>query len=480
MNEESNKIASNTFTQIIGRIIVVILALATTKLITTYLGPAGTGVYTTIIAFLSFIIVIADFGLFSVAVREISKDQNNYKKILSNVFFIRLITAILATLLAIVIVFLTNYSQEIKTGTLVAALFPIFNLTSSVYDMLFQAKLEMQKVAIAEVLSKIIALVSIFIAVFFHLGIYAILGAVSLAALSSFVIKFWLSKNELPLKLSCDKIILSNILKMSLPLGVVFIVNNLYFKIDSLMLFYYKGAADAGIYSVAYRVLETSLFAGAYLSNSLKPLLSVSIENDQKKTEKTINTAIVFLLFMAIPIAIICISFSREIILFLSNSEFLGGAKAMVILGFATIFIYMSGIFGEIMIARDMRKTMLKVSGFILIFNIALNIILIPRYSYIGAATSTLVSEILLLTIGYIVTKKVTPLSIDVKRISKLILIGLFASLIGYFLKRFSIYFIINIVIISAFYVLFSYYFDAIPKTIVNNYLVSIRNKWKK
>ena len=45
---------------------------------------------------------------------------------------------------------------------------------------------------------------------------------------------------------------------MSAP-GSCLIVNNIYFKIDSLMLFYYKGAVDVGIYAVAYRVLETTL-----------------------------------------------------------------------------------------------------------------------------------------------------------------------------------------------------------------------------
>ena len=51
MSTESNKIASNTVVQIVGRIIVMALALISTKLITNYLGPEGTGFYTTIITY---------------------------------------------------------------------------------------------------------------------------------------------------------------------------------------------------------------------------------------------------------------------------------------------------------------------------------------------------------------------------------------------------------------------------------------------
>ena len=99
--------------------------------------------------------------MFSVAVREVSKDYSNYKKILGNNFYIRLVSALVATVLAVLVIFFTNYPPEIKNGVLVASLFPLFNLAGSVYDMFLQVKLEMKKVAIAEVISKIIALLEL-------------------------------------------------------------------------------------------------------------------------------------------------------------------------------------------------------------------------------------------------------------------------------------------------------------------------------
>ncbi|MFA4995818.1 MAG: flippase [Patescibacteria group bacterium] len=480
MSKESNKIASNTLVQIIGRMLVMVMALISTKLITNYLGPEGTGFYTTIVTYFNFIIVIADFGLFSVAVREVSKDYSNYKKILGNIFYIRLISALIATIIAVIIIFFTKYPTEIKNGVLIASLFPIFNLTGSVYDMFLQVKLEMKKVAIAEIISKIIALAGVIIAVAFNLGIYIIITTVSLAAVSNFLIKMLISKKQLPLNFRYDKSILPHFIKMSVPLGIVFIVNNIYFKVDSLMLFYYKGAADVGIYAVAYRVLETTLFAGSYLTSSLKPLLSVSVENDKEKTTRALKQGTNFLFFMALTISIICITFPKEIILFLSNEEFIKGANVTIILGFATIFIYLGGMFGEIMIAKDMRRTMLKISGFILLFNVALNMYLIPRYGFIGAAYATLISEVVLLAISWNVAKKATEISLDWARITKLVSIGLFSVLFGYFLKRFDIYFLINMLFTVITYVALSYFLDAIPKSVVNNYLISLKSKWTK
>ncbi|MEK9155678.1 MAG: flippase [Patescibacteria group bacterium] len=479
MGEESNKIASNTAAQIIGRIFVLALTLISIKLITNYLGPTGTGYYTAIITYLSFFIVIADFGLFSVAVREISKRQSERESILRNVFLVRLISALAATLVAIGVIFLSNYSPEVKYGVLAAALFPVFNLIGSVYDMIFQSKLMMQKVAIAEVASKAVAVTAIYLVILTQTGFYGIVATISLAALTSFLIKAWLSRRDLPFGLKYDHESSINIIKMALPLGIVFIVNNIYFKIDTLMLFYFKGAADVGIYSVAYRVLETTLFAGSYLSSSLKPLLATSVENDKPKAEKAVTQANIFLLFMALIIAIICIVFPREIILFLSNSDFLAGAPALVILGFAAVFIYVGGLFGEVMIAKDMRRTMIKVSGFILLFNIGLNLLLIPRYSYLGAAIATLASEIILLVIGYTVARRALDINLDTGRISRLLAVSVVSILVAQYLKHLGLYFIVNITLTASFYVGLAYIFDAIPKNLVRGYLKSLSLKWQ-
>jgi len=484
MQEESRKIASNTLVQIVGRVIVLALSLVSIKLITNYLGAANTGYYNTIVTYFSLFIVVADFGLFSVAVREISKNPENDKKILANIFSLRFVSAIVVTTVAVAVAFFTNYPPEIKMGVLAAALFPIFNLASSVYDMLFQSRLQMQKVVFADIIARSVALLGVILAVIFSWGFYAIVATVSLSALINFIIKSFYSRYELPIGFAYDKKLMLWITKLALPLGFVFIVNNLYFRIDTLMLFYFKGAVDVGIYAVAYRVLETTLFAGSYLASSLKPLLSKSVNsqdiNDKKRAEKTIAQSITMLLFLALIITTTCTSLSKEIILFLSNAQFVGGSSALVVLGFATIFIYLSGILGEIMIAKDMRKTLIIISICILLFNIGLNVILIPKYSYLGAAWATLLSEIVLLTLGYLSSRKVLNIYFDYWRMLKLLVIGALSVLLSLGLKMYFsnliVIFLYNLII----FVGGSYLFDAIPRQIVKSYLGYLKQKWLK
>lgn len=475
---ESNKIASNTVVQMIGRIVILALSLISIKLITNYLGTAGTGYYNTVITYLSFAIVIADLGLFSVTVREASRYPHKLKKIFSNIFAIRIVTAVLVTVIAILIANATSYPAEIKTGVLVAALFPIFNLVGSVYDMFFQYKLEMQKLVLAEVISKIITIVIILIITLFHLGYYSIVFTVSLAAVFNFLIKVIVSRKELSLSVKWEKEIVRDILKMSVPLGIVFIVNNIYFKVDTLILFYYKGAVDVGIYAVAYRVLESSLFAGSYLSSSLKPLLSTSIDQDTDKAEKAVTQAVTFLLTLAFAMTIISFVFASDIILFLSNRFFLPGASSLAVLGLTPIFLFPSGLFGEVLIAKDKKKILITLSIFILTFNVVLNIFFIPRYSYMGASITTVISEIVLVLASFMAARRVINIKLDFVRVLKILFSASLAVAFAFFLKSTGLYFLMNMALMIIVYVTLIYYFDAIPRYTIDHYLASIKAKW--
>ncbi|MDO8513871.1 MAG: flippase [bacterium] len=474
-----NKIASNTLFQIISKFAILLLSLIAIKIITNTLGVSGTGYFNTITTYFGFIIIAADLGLFSVAVREISKQPEKQRKILYNVFTIRLIFSTIFTIIGISLAFLTHYPSQIKYGLLIASLYPIINLVSSVYDIFFQYKLEMKKVAISELFSKIITTVILLIFTYYKVNFYIFMTTIPIAALLIFICKIYLSRNELKLKFEYDKPVYNNLLKMSLPLGIVFIVNNFYFKVDTLILFFFKGATAVGIYSVTYRILETTLFTGSFLSSSLKPLLSTSVHNDPAKTEKALQRGSAFLVFMALFLTISCVTFPREIITLLSNNSFISGQYALVILGFVSIFIYTGGLLGEIMIALDLRRILIRNSIFILLFNVILNVLVIPRYSFTGAAVTTLISEIVLFTITATIVKKYFKLAFDWPRIAKLLGIAFLSILLGYTFKSYTP-FLLNLPLVLLFYAVIAYFADAIPREITDNYLKTIKSRFSR
>ena len=460
MVENKKGIFISTATQIIGRVIGILFALASIKLITNYLGTSGTGEFNTVTTYINFFIVIADLGLFSVTVREIAKDPSKERKIISNVLWIRMVTAFIACLVAGGIVFLTNYDSHIKLGTLIALGFIFFNLLSSVYDIVFQLRLKMQYSALAELISKFVSLIALVLIVRYHGSFYFIVSTATISGIVMLVFKWLFSFRFVRFRGEYDRAISSWIINAAIPLGAVFIVNNLFFKIDTLMLFVIKGAAAVGIYSVAYKVLEVTLFAGSYFASSLKPTFAKNINSDQKSMTDVLNKAFMIMLLISIPIGIVCAVFSKEIIIFLSNKDFVAGAGALIFLGFTLPLIYLDILLGEILIAKDTRRLLIFIAVFMLIFNFTLNLIFIPLYSFIGAAVVTFVSELVLLGINLYYVRKIISFQIDWKSILNIFFISILTVIGGFSLKLLPVNFIILVVFTLGIYAVLALAFD--------------------
>src|SRR3989344_2387354 len=115
------KIASNTLISVVGRIASGALGLIAVALISRYLGREGFGEYSIILIFLYIVLAVSDLGLYSILSREISKIENNENKIISSIFGLRILSALLFFVVSFVVLYFLPYSKDIKIGILVAS-----------------------------------------------------------------------------------------------------------------------------------------------------------------------------------------------------------------------------------------------------------------------------------------------------------------------------------------------------------------------
>jgi len=155
----SAKIFYNTVVQIAGKIIATILGLVAVAIITRYLGLIGFGEYTTIITFLSVFGILADLGLTLVTTQMISQPGVDEEKILNNLFTLRLVSALFFLALAPVTIIFFPYSPEVKAGVAIAVFSFFFIALNQIFVGLFQKKLRMDKVSIAEVSSRLVLVI---------------------------------------------------------------------------------------------------------------------------------------------------------------------------------------------------------------------------------------------------------------------------------------------------------------------------------
>jgi len=433
------KIAYNVFFNATAKILATVLALVSIGFITRYLGRDGFGDYATVLAFFSFFGSLADLGLYSVATREISRVGADEKKIMGNVFSLRLFSSLTVFLFS-PLVFLLPYSQELKIGIIIAAASFVFSASYSVLNGIFQKYLVMDRVAITELIGKVIQLLIIIIAVKMDWGFSVIISSLLFYMVFNFFVILFLSRKYIRFKIEIDFNYWKKFLKESLPMGIAVVITFLYFKTDTIMLSMMQSSSEVGIYNAAYKVIENITFFPAMLIGLILPLTARYIFTDKEKFQNISDKTFKVLLVLIIPIVIGALFLADDIIRLIGGGGFAESANVLRIIIFSLAFIFFGNFFNNVLLAGNLQKKLMMALGFCAIFNISLNLYLIPHYSYMGASYTSVFTEMLVAVFGFFLAKKYLEYTPQVKNLERMIVSGLAMALFLFFFKEMNFF----------------------------------------
>lgn len=431
----ARKIAYNVVVSTIAKILSTVLALVNIGLITRYLGVNGFGNYATVLAFFSFFGAILDLGLYSIGTREISRDGANEQKIMSNVFTLRFLSAGFLFFIVPILMLLLPYDQEVKRGILIISISYVFSSSYTVLNGIFQKNLRMDKVSITEFFGKIVQVGFVFLAIRNNWGFESIMLSVLVNSVFAFGVVLYLSRKYVNFSLDFDFKYWKKFLKMSLPVGVASLVSFLYFKMDTIILSIIKGSEAVGIYNMAYKIIENITFFPGMIVGLILPLLSMYIFKDKNNFTKIINKTAKVFFMINVPLIIGTLFLSEDIIKIIGGGEFLISANVLRILIFALAFIFFGNLFNSILLSANFQKRLMYVLSLCAIFNIILNLLVIPKYSYIGAAVVSVITEFLVVFATGYFAKKSLDYKMSVKGWDRILFSGL---AMGIFLFVFS------------------------------------------
>ena len=128
------------------------------------------------------------------------------------------------------------------------------------------------------------------------------------------------------------------------------------------------------------------------------PLVSSSFKiKDLKQCKKYLTQLVRYSVIMFLPVTIIVSATSQDLMIFFYTSVYAAAGKPLMILSFGIFFIGIFNVFAHVMIAVGKEKLTAVLSVFIIIIDMLLNLILIPKYDMTGAAIATTLSSFLLL-----------------------------------------------------------------------------------
>ena len=424
--ELKRKIAKNTLVQIIGKVLSTILGVISLAIMARYLGASGFGKYSTIITFVSFFAMSADLGLTLISAQIISRPDENQNKALSNLFTLRLVSALIIIGLAPLTIMFFPYENDIKIGVLISTLIFLFPALNQIPTALFQKNLKMEKVMASEVLSKTLLVFLIFLVAKLDQGLNGMLWASVFGSILGFMILWFYGQKAAKINLEFDFVFWKKIIKKSWPLATTIILNLLYLKGDILILSLFKSEIEVGIYGASYRAIEVIgtipyMFAGIMLPIFTKNWFAKENTFLKKVMQKSFD----FMIILALPLAIGTQFIATQVMTIIAGQDFNDSGRPLQILIISTSILFISSVFSHIIIAIEKQKKVIGLYIFTAISSLILYLFLIPKYSYLGGAIVTIYSNLVIL-IGVIwIVKKYTNFLPQTKILTKVILASL-------------------------------------------------------
>jgi O-antigen/teichoic acid export membrane protein len=189
------------------------------------------------------------------------------------------------------------------------------------------------------------------------------------------------------------------ILKKSYPYAVLVLLMTFYTYINGPMLErllpFRVGAYQAGIYASANRLLDASNMIAFLFSGLLLPIFAKMIKLRQN-VEEMVRLSFSLLVIPAIIVATCSYFFSYNIMYTLYEGRHTAESAAVFrILICCFIPISSTYIFGTLLTANGNLRQLNIMASIGMCVNITLNIILIPRFSAVGAAVSSISTQLL-------------------------------------------------------------------------------------
>ncbi|MDZ7261181.1 MAG: flippase [candidate division KSB1 bacterium] len=441
MTSGSKKIISNSVllmtTEILSRVIRMALVVFSARL----LGDENYGKFSFALAFTILFLILADLGIHQLLVRELARKPEQVKKYLGNALVIKFFLSALNLLLIFTIIQFTHKPHEVVVTVYILAVYQILGSFGELFKSVFQAFQQMKYDALSTLLQAVLD-TALGISILYFGGdfralawMYLLGSVINLGFCMTIIVRKFT-----PLSLNVDLPLIKFLFREGLPFGILFFFAMMYTYISSVMLSLMVNDQVVGWYNAAYRLVFAMLFIPTGTMKAVFPALSKyykdSPENFIRLFEKTFKA----MFFIGFSLASLISLLSDKIILLLYGKEYINAAGALRILVWSTALIFITTVMTHTTRSSDRQRFTAKAVGFSAFLNIALNFILIPKYSYIGAALATLATEAstFLLHLYYLSYKLVKPPFL--KLAPKIIVVNLVMSIFLIFFNRFDIF----------------------------------------
>lgn len=401
---DASSVGRNTVYLTIASVLSTAVGVAFNIFLARTLGVERFGEFAFAISFIALFSTIVDFSLQTITVRDVARDPGRAAIYFGNSLALKGLLFLIAMLLAAATATVLNYSYGIRLLLAVLMLSLFLDGVRKCCDSLFTAAEKMQFPAAFLVAEKTLFGLLGFAALHFSETVIAVAVAYVVAHGITQVVSLLLLRSRLGVKPNrIEYAFVKSLAQRASPFFGISLIAAMYANIDRLFLFSLDGTVAVGIYAAAYRLVSVPTRVSASFHQAIFPKLSRHAGlPDQATMTAVLESSMRYLTFAAVPLAIGTTALAEPIILLFYGSAYTSGTLALQILIWAYALEFFNPFFSRVLFVVDGQRVVLVTVTVATGINIILNILLIPKLSFVGAAIATLISAGIIFVVLYL------------------------------------------------------------------------------
>ena len=226
------------------------------------------------------------------------------------------------------------------------------------------------------------------------LGAVAAAWAYGLAYVAASILGAYYLATRTPLLADADPVPMRReLLAFSAPLVITAAMIQVLSHIDTFVIGYFASTGEVGIYNVVYPLAQLlTVVLSAFGFMAMPALSSLDADGATDEIRRTYQVASKWILLATLPVFLVIVLFPEMVIKLTFGAEYVSGALPLSVLALGFFTHAIVGPNSEALTSVGRTRLIMYDNVVVAVANVALNLLLVPRYGILGAAVATSLS----------------------------------------------------------------------------------------
>ncbi len=362
-----------------------------------YLSVGDYGLYTLVWAHVTILSPLVDFGTTSYGMIYLPRER---EKRMVSLFSLRFALAAVVFVLTVLLAYLFRYDTQTVFSVFLVSFVIFYNMTSGMYFILTSIKEQMVKTSVISVATNTLMIGVIVAVTFLTRSISAVFMTVAFFYFAYAALYYYLIRKMVPrMKLVFEAGEWKSIIQKSYVFVLISLFAGIYFKIDVFVLNLLKGTGAVGVYSSGYKFYEAMIMIASSYNTLSAPSFSKAVAYRRPSLKSKVAKHALFVGGIGLAVALATSVLGPYLLPVILKGGYRDATAVVQIVIWALPFVLLNSVLLNLLYACELSRIAVFLFVVVSFMNAALNLFLVPRFSYFASSYITVISEAMNLAI---------------------------------------------------------------------------------